>query len=410
MTALWNTILCVTVTATTILPGTVSGEESDLVRRLDSQKAMLRQLEGDLGQARADAITIRSTERDAAQNYVETQNRVGLIEHSLRQLTQAESLLVVDIKAARSMRSRITQQVGTRTSVMSRRVRTLYMQGRRQPYQRAVLASSLAHWMAARQYMATLTRRDQIDIRHLVADRVAIDSLTTIYTEQQTTLDTLFARRTRQRSELLTAREDAKVFLHRVRRDRQLAERATKELEAQKQDSQERIADYLEQFEEQISQIDEEGMIGGVSVAAPVDFVSEKGRLPWPVDGEVVARFGRQRDAETRTWTRNRGIDIGTPAGTSVRAVAPGRVVKIDWYRGYGTFVIVAHGQNYYTLYAHLGALNVRLDDYMRRGQVIGNSESGDGMESPRIHFELLAGHEAMNPIDWLVADQDDPL
>ena len=398
-------VACGLLLAALVVAG-AHAQDAGLARRLETQKSMLQQLEADLSSARAESERMRETEQDAAGRFVEAANRVGLIEHSLSSLANAETALVQDISAAEHRRARILQQVGDRESLMARRVRTLYVEGRRHPYQRALLASTLAHWMAARQYMTTLNRRDEIDVRHLTTDRIELDSVTAIYRDQRRTLDTLIARRQVQRRELVAAREDAERYLTRIRRSRRLAESAARELEGQRQESQQRIADYLVERERAGSTAHDDALVGGISIAAPVDFSTQRGSLPWPIDGPVVGEFGRRRDRESRTWTRSRGIDIGAPLGTEVRSVASGRVVLVDWYRGYGTFAIVAHGQDYYTLYAHLGGLNVRPDDHVRRGQIIGVSGSPGALGVEGVHFEIMVGHEALNPRDWLAAPQ----
>ena len=391
-------LTCMAMLAASVAPA--PGQDADLSRRLHTQQSVLRQVAADLAEARADADRIRGAERDAAREAVAAANQVGLIEHSLAELARAESLLSADIAEAGARRTRIQQQVDARQSLVERRVRVLYVQGRRQPYQRALLATSLTHWLAARQYLATLNRRDTIDIEHLKKDRARVDSLRLLLREQQGTLDTLIARKQEQYGELQGAERQAQRLLAMVRRDGRLAEQAAAELEAQKQASRRRIEGYLAALAQAGAQAGDNPFIGGVSVTSPVDFSAEKGHLPWPVRGEVVRRFGRQRDSQTRTWTRTRGIDIRASNGTDVLCVAAGQVVMVDWYRGYGAFVIVAHGQDYYTLYAHLKAVAVRRDDHVRQGQVIG--ASGESLGEGRLHFELLAGHEALNPLDWL--------
>ena len=125
------------------------------------------------------------------------------------------------------------------------------------------------------------------------------------------------------------------------------------------------------------------------------------GRLPWPVSGAVLHRFGRTRDAVTRTWTRNRGIDVAAARGTSVQAAANGQVAMVDWAPGYGTFVIIAHGGDYYTLYANLESVAVQREQHVNQGDVVG-ATGASGMGEERLHFELLAGSEAVDPLEWL--------
>src|SRR5690606_32455124 len=63
-------------------------------------------------------------------------------------------------------------------------------------------------------------------------------------------------------------------------------------------------------------------------------FASARGKLPWPVDGRLVARYGTPRGGDARTkWD---GVLIGATAGSQVRAVHGGRVVFADWLRGAG--------------------------------------------------------------------------
>ena len=315
----------------------------------------------------------------------------------------AESLLAHDIAEAQARACTLRAEIAGRQKIMERRVRVLYMQGRRHPYQRALLASSLTHWLAARQYLATLNRRDLIDVQHLRADRARVDSLMVLQQMQRETVDSLIVRKREERRQLVEAEREARRLLGRVRGNRHLMERAAAELEGQRRASEARIAEYLAAQPRAGAQAGRNPLVGDVSTLAPVDFGEEKGRLPWPVEGRVVSTFGRRRDEVTRTWTRNRGIDISAPKGTEVLAVASGEVVMMDWFRGYGSFLIVSHGQGYYTLYAHLDLVTVRRGDQVRQGQVIGVSGNGGALGGAKVHFELLAGHDALNPLEWLL-------
>lgn len=383
-------------------PSRAQGSDADLTRRLEAQRSALHQIELDLVTAQADAETIRATERDVAARLVDASNRIGMTEYAIAHLAQAESLLTCDIAEARVRDETLRTKVAERQSIMARRVRVLYVQGRRHPYERALLASSLTHWLAARQYLATLNRRDLIDVQHLRADRSRLNALVVLQREQRDMLDSLIVRRREQRGHLLVAEREARDLLQRVRRSRRLIERATAELEAQRRESESKITEYLAAQEQAGALAARGALVGGASALAPVDFGEEKGHLPWPVEGRIVSTFGRSHDELTRTWTRNRGIDISASKGTDVLAVASGHVVMVDWFRGYGSFVILFHGQDYYTVYAHLDAVTVRRNDRVRRGQAVGISGDSGTLGEAKVHFELLAGREALNPLDWL--------
>ena len=94
-----------------------------------------------------------------------------------------------------------------------------------------------------------------------------------------------------------------------------------------------------------------------------------KGKLPWPVDGRLVARYGTPRGGDARTkWD---GVLIGASAGTQVRAVHGGRVVFADWLRGAGLLVILDHGNGYLSLYGHNQSLLRDAGDIVKAGDPI---------------------------------------
>jgi septal ring factor EnvC (AmiA/AmiB activator) len=127
-----------------------------------------------------------------------------------------------------------------------------------------------------------------------------------------------------------------------------------------------------------------------------------KGRLPWPQDGDVVGLFGRQRHPLYNTDIFRRGIEIKVDPGKPVRAVHQAVVAYADWFKGYGLVVVLDHGDHYYTLYAHLGKVSVKVGEAVAQGHVIGDvGETGLG-EEHTLYFELRHHGTPMDPLLWL--------
>ena len=82
-------------------------------------------------------------------------------------------------------------------------------------------------------------------------------------------------------------------------------------------------------------------------------------RLPWPVKGEILTRFGMQQHPQFKTMVFRRGIEIAAREGEPVRAVSDGQVKFSNWYKGYGKLMILEHGSGFYTLYGNLSRLDV---------------------------------------------------
>jgi len=138
-------------------------------------------------------------------------------------------------------------------------------------------------------------------------------------------------------------------------------------------------------------------------LAVVPDIAYYKGKLPWPTSGRVIARFGQQRNPLLNTVTENPGIDIRTPPDAVVKSVLDGLVTTITYLRGYGTTVIIDHGKDLYTVYALVEEVEVIEGQYVDQGQVIARVGANGGLDDSRLHFELWANQQKMDPAAWLV-------
>lgn len=131
-------------------------------------------------------------------------------------------------------------------------------------------------------------------------------------------------------------------------------------------------------------------------------FAGLRGRLAWPADGRVVGEYGAQVHPRFGTKTFRNGIDIDVAEGTGIAAVASGHVLYTGWFRGYGNLIIVDHGGEYYTLYAHASNIRVAEGDEVKQGQVIGTVGDTGSLQGPRLYFEVRHGGRPQDPAQWL--------
>jgi septal ring factor EnvC (AmiA/AmiB activator) len=133
---------------------------------------------------------------------------------------------------------------------------------------------------------------------------------------------------------------------------------------------------------------------------------SDYGRLDWPVNGPLVYTFGKAQTASNTTIRWN-GVGIRAPVGTSVSAVAPGRVVNVGQLGTYGLTVIIDHGGGDYSIYGSLDRADVRAQQTVTRGEVIGEVGVSDPELPPHLHFEIRHGGAdgrpaSVDPASWL--------
>ena len=128
-------------------------------------------------------------------------------------------------------------------------------------------------------------------------------------------------------------------------------------------------------------------------------FASARGKLPWPGDGRLVARYGTPRGGDARTkWD---GVLIGAAAGSQVRAVHGGRVVFADWLRGAGLLVILDHGNGYLSLYGHNQSLLKNAGDVVKAGDPIATVGSSGGQDASALYFAIRQNGRPSDPAQW---------
>mgnify|MGYP006380803917 FL=1 len=131
------------------------------------------------------------------------------------------------------------------------------------------------------------------------------------------------------------------------------------------------------------------------------EFANNQGKLPWPADGPVMSRFGKQYHPVYKNLELppNNGVDIALAKGTSVNAVFDGVVTQVFVMPGYNQCVLVQHG-NYFTLYCKMKGLVVKAGDKVKTGQALGTIDTINGQT--QLHFEVWKGKTPQNPEQWL--------
>ncbi|MBF8669992.1 murein hydrolase activator EnvC [Pseudomonas putida] len=128
-------------------------------------------------------------------------------------------------------------------------------------------------------------------------------------------------------------------------------------------------------------------------------FSAARGKLPWPVNGRLLARFGDARGSDARAkWD---GVMISANPGTQVRAVHGGRVVFADWLRGAGLLVILDHGNGYLSLYGHNQSLLKSAGDIVKAGEAISTVGDSGGQDAAGLYFAIRQQGRPTDPSQW---------
>ena len=123
-------------------------------------------------------------------------------------------------------------------------------------------------------------------------------------------------------------------------------------------------------------------------------FTRLRGKLAWPVNGRLVARFGDARAGGVR-WD---GVLVATERGAPVKAVCQGRVIYADWLPGLGLLAIVDHGDGYLSLYGHNERLYKAAGEQVAAGDTIAAAGDSGGSPRPELYFEIRKGGKPVDP------------
>ncbi|MCD1649122.1 murein hydrolase activator EnvC family protein [Marinobacter adhaerens] len=191
----------------------------------------------------------------------------------------------------------------------------------------------------------------------------------------------------RRQQELTESRQERQQTLAALNADIQNRRSEREELESDRK----RLENLLEEVQQAINNIP--------SPNESQPFVSLRNKLPWPVKGQVLSRYGdRYADGKLR---RN-GLLIATGDEAEIRAIHYGRVVFANWLRGFGLITIIDHGDGYMTLYGHSSSLFTSPGDWVVAGEPIAQAGRTGGTDSPALYFEVRHNGKPDNPGRWL--------
>lgn len=384
-----------------LAPGAARGQEE---AELESQRERLERLQGEIQERRRQAERLGRREQSALGELREVERELGVT----RQLLET---LEIEIAAREREIARLTRELArahdrlvVQRQILARRLRSIYKLGRFGTLEILLRSDSFADALGRYEYLRLIAEQDARLLRTIArletrirADRVAL-------AEARRALDTRRAERLAQAERLESVEGDRRRMLAQVRAERSEQIRAAEALEAETRKIQELLAALERRRAEREAARRRAAATGRAPVAAPraSTLTGDLGRLDWPVEGEIVGRFGRTAHPVYRTEVMNNGIDISAPRGTPVRSVGAGEVAYVDWNGGYGLMVILDHEGGYYSIYAHLESAAVTVGQKVAKGAVIGAVGESGSLTGPRLHFEIREEGRAVDPIAWL--------
>ena len=362
-----------------VLVGAMSAGQSPDPHREQAERAARRiralQAEADrlASQSRTVFGELRKLEIDRALRQEELQTA----ERELLRVTTDRDATAARLKTLEAMRIAGTPGVAERLVELSKRGRAGYVQ--------LLLASNDVRAMGRMaRGVAAVAELDRVRLethrRNLAAERDALAELT------------------RQRAAVAQLQKDAARAKAAVDAAVVARNRMIDDLDRRRDLAAEYVAE-LQEVQRELERTLASSDAASTVVALPIR--PFRGDLPWPIQGEVTARFGRVPAGRFGTTIVRNGIEVTAREGDEVRAVHEGTVAYAAPFTGFGTLVIVDHGQSAFTLYGHLADAVVTAGTNVSRGTVLGTlGQSPSG--GAAAYFEVRIDGRPVDPLQWL--------
>ncbi|MDD2433428.1 MAG: peptidoglycan DD-metalloendopeptidase family protein [Clostridia bacterium] len=128
------------------------------------------------------------------------------------------------------------------------------------------------------------------------------------------------------------------------------------------------------------------------------------GKLAWPTPGytSITSKYGMRFHPILKRNKLHTGMDIRAPKGATIVAAENGTVMEVGMRGGYGRIVMINHGGNLVTLYAHTSQTLVNTGQQVKKGQAIAKVGSTGWSTGPHLHFEVRKNGNPVNPTSYL--------
>ena len=292
-----------------------------------------------------------------------TQNSLQLTEEKLTELKDDYSTLRTDAE---------------------NRIKQIYQGQRLKMLEILLKTPSLTDFLDMLYYQKLLIAQDKNLLEKLTTQSKEIEHYKDRLAEEKIRIAGIVSNIEKEKVQIAREHSSQSNLVQKLRTERASYESAERQIE---RESQQLIAE--------INRLVGKGGFEGSSVPG-------SGLFSYPVHGRLTSPFGMRRHPIFKVVSFHSGVDLAAPFGTAIMASDTGRVIFNGWYGGYGKVIIVDHGMDYSTLYAHLSRASASRGQTIIKGQTVGYEGQTGYSTGPHLHFEVRKNGKPQNPLNYL--------
>ena len=383
-----------------ILLSVISGQTEKIEKDIQFHNSELDHLRKEITDYERKIKNTSDREKSEIERLNEIDEEISLVRNLIYRLRREEKIKEKSITQAEVT---IEKKESEHTSLVNRyakRVTHTYKKGRLSDLEKLLDAKSWRQAVYRAKYIKIISEHDRSLADEIRRNLVEIETKRTVMERELIDIRKIDEEKLSRKKWLEQRRRVRNKELGNLKRDRQKMSVALNQRKKAAQ-QMESIISRLERA--RVARIAElERRRKEMELLGSVPFKELKGKLPWPIEGKVISRFGTYLNPNLKTVTENTGIDIHGSEGTEVRSIYDGIVTTVTYIRGYGNTVILDHGDGFYSVYTHVMDVEVEENSYVNSRDIIAHVGDSGSLEGTKLHFEIWGNKDKLNPELWL--------
>ena len=366
--------------------------------KVRAQRDELERIRRERSELEAKMGELQGTVHDLSEEVTNLDSQAAATARAVSSLDAQLSAIGEEVTGATGELVRAEDELAIKRAVLHRRLADIYKRGPLYSYEALLSAQTFAELVARYKYLHLLALRDRALVKRVEELRNQTESQRALLVRLRNDVELSRSERAREEQRLRDLEQQRSRSLAQAKRSARQTEARLRQIDR----DETRITGVIASLEAARKKAEDAARTRGTPrPAAPT--TRPAANIDWPVEGELLYRFGRVVNPNNTT-TRWNGIGISAPAGAAVKAIAAGQVMVAETFGTYGLTVIVQQGGGDYAVYGSLASISVKKGQIVSRGETIGTVGSSDPELPAHLHFEFRPEGRAVDPLDYLKA------
>ncbi len=377
----------------------IDREIEDLNNKIQIQKKQIETLQKKQREYQAQ-ITAKQNEQASLSNQLAIiENRLGKTELDIEETNLEIEKIGLEIRKVEIDSENLDKKIEIHKNHIANLLRTIYKQEQISTLETLLLNNSLSDFLNQIKYLEDANNQIGESVKELKTQKLLLEKNQTFLEEKGKEMVALRTRLAEKKDSLIYEQNQKANILDQTKSSEKEFQALLAKARAEQSQAQTDITKAENLIRQKLSQKERDRLESGDST------------MDWPVTKNYVTATFHDPDYPYRKLIgEHSGIDIRAAQGSSLYAAADGYVAKVksDGSKNYA-YIMIIHANNLATVYGHVSAAYVSLDQYVTKGQLIGKTGgtpgtagSGSFSTGPHLHFEVRKDGLPVNPLNYL--------